>query len=72
MGQQSLLDSVLWHLRSWEQIKATSWFTLSNYFTYFLLVGVVITSVWQAHAKAVGQTLALYQVPTTLLQLHAS
>ena len=54
MGQQSLLDSVLWHLRSWEQIKATSWFTLSNYLICFLLVGLVIASILQARAKVVG------------------
>lgn len=55
MAQASLLDSVLWHFRSWDQIKKTSLFTLSNYanvFMFFILIGVGLYQIKQKRDDA--------------------
>ena len=53
MVQQSLLDSVIWHVRTWDDIKRTSWFTLSNYLNIFLFIVFVVYAILQTRAKIV-------------------
>jgi hypothetical protein len=38
MGEQKMLDSLFWHIRSRGEIERTFLFTLSNYVTIFLLL----------------------------------
>jgi predicted membrane channel-forming protein YqfA (hemolysin III family) len=59
MGDQTLLASVLWHVRSWDEIKQTSLFTLANYANIFLLLGFVIFAIIQARSKIVRDATAV-------------
>jgi hypothetical protein len=52
--QQSLLDSVMWHVRSWDEIKSMSFFTMSNYVNIALVVGLLVMAVLQARSKVVS------------------
>jgi hypothetical protein len=53
MSEQTLWDSLLWHVRSWDEIKRTTLFTLSNYANVFLLVLFVIIAIIQTRSKIV-------------------
>lgn len=52
--QQSLLDSVMWHIRSWDEIKSMSFFTMSNYINIALFVGLIVMAILQARSKVVS------------------
>jgi hypothetical protein len=69
MGEQTLLDSVLWHVRSWDEIKRTSLFTLANYANVFLLVGFVIFAIIQTRSKIV-RDLSLRLHPAAAVMIH--
>ena len=58
----SLLDSVLWHVRSWDEIKAMSYFTMSNYINFALVVGLFVFAIMQARSKAVSRRRAFLRV----------
>jgi hypothetical protein len=71
MGEQTLLDSVLWHIRSWDEIKRTSLFTLANYANVFLLVGFVIFAIIQTRSKIVrGLSLRLHLAAAVMIYLY--
>lgn len=53
MAQESLFDSVRWHLRSWDQIKRTSLFTLSNYANVFMFLFFIAVGLYQIKSKRV-------------------
>ena len=42
-----------WHLRSWEDINAASWFTKSNYVNVVLIVAFVAIAIIQIKQQAV-------------------
>jgi hypothetical protein len=71
MGNQTLLDSVIWHIRSWDEIKQTSLFTLANYANVFLLVGFVVFAIIQTRSKIVRDlSLRLHPAATVMIHLH--
>ncbi|EXJ86709.1 hypothetical protein A1O3_03662 [Capronia epimyces CBS 606.96] len=43
--------SFMWHLRSWEEMKATSRFTLANYMNVILLIVFLYVAIRQARSK---------------------
>ena len=69
MGEQTLLDSVLWHVRSWDEIKRTSLFTLSNYANVFLLVIFVAIAILQTRSKIV-RLLCLHPSSTAAILVY--
>lgn len=43
--------SFVWHWRSWEDLKATTWFTLGNYANVILLVVFLVLAINQVRVK---------------------
>jgi hypothetical protein len=48
------LPSFWWHWRSWEEIKASSWFTKINWVNIVMLAGFVGLAIYQARSKIVS------------------
>lgn len=46
--------TMVWHWRSWEDIKSASAFTLANYMNVILLVVFVILAIQQVKSKQVS------------------
>src|SRR5437773_1457560 len=53
MDEHTMLDSLYWHIRSWDEIERTSLFTLSNYVTIFLLLLFTVIAIIQTRSKIV-------------------
>jgi hypothetical protein len=71
MANQTLLDSVLWHIRSWDEIKQTPLFTLANYANVFLLVGFVVLAIIQTRSKIVRDlSLRLHPAAAVMIRYH--
>ena len=51
MGEHTMLDSLYWHIRSWDEIERTSLFTLSNWVTIFLLLLFTVIAIIQTRSK---------------------
>jgi len=47
-------STVMWRLRSWNDIRSASWFTLSNYSTFFMILFLVVVALLQTRSKIVS------------------
>ena len=54
MAGQSLIDSLSWHLRSWEDFQAASIFTKINYTNISLCAVFLVIAVFQARSGLVS------------------
>ena len=70
--QSSLLDSLKWHIRSWDEIKSMSYFTMSNYISIALLLGLFAAAILQARSKVVSglRTVLWASPPSVLSRAH--
>lgn len=52
-------------VKAWEFLRTKmSMFTMANYMTFFLLVGTLAMSVWQARRKAVSHEVLIWDLNT--------
>ena len=67
---QEMFDAARWRLRSFEDIRSTSWFTLSNYMNVFLFLIFVALAIYQARSKIVSQhpdRYIIHDMPNSIL-----
>lgn len=69
MGEQTLWDSLLWHVPTWDEIRHTSLFTLANYANIFLLIVFVAIAIRQAGSKIVRH-LYIHSTPAAALLIY--
>lgn len=59
MSLETLLDPIKWHLRSWEEIRNMTWFTISNYTNVFAFLFFLGIAIYQAKGKVVREFIEL-------------